>query len=365
VHINHKKREAVVRAGTLLRDLNTVLRENGLALSSLPTLADQTIGGALAVGSHGTGLRYGNMATFVTSLSFVSGKGKLMTVNATANPELFKATLVSLGMMGVLTEVTFQCEEWFNLRENITIRSLDWCLQNLHHLSTRSDHGKLWIEAHSEVCAVFDVWRTQQPVTVEQPGVSYWYIKSRIAEPLLWLGSWLPDLNPLLLSYLFNGLRIFTPYERVAVSHEAFVPTVYVPANHQLELIVDMKDCSAALSEWRKLAVDKHVNLFTEVRYVKGDDIWLSPDYQRDTCHITVIIYNPSHHVMEWYFNSLYNASLRFSPRVHWAKHLCDLDSRTLHSLYPRLSDFARLRLEMDPHAIFVNDFLGKTFGFE
>ena len=84
---------------------------------------------------------------------------------------------VSLGMMGVLTEVTFQCEEWFNLRENITIRSLDWCLQNLHHLSTRSDHGKLWIEAHSEVCAVFDVWRTQQPVTLEQPGVSYWYIK--------------------------------------------------------------------------------------------------------------------------------------------------------------------------------------------
>ena len=29
---------------------------------------------------------------------------------------------------------------------------------------------------------------------------------------------------------------------------------------------MDMKDCSAALSEWRKLAVDKHVNLFTEVR---------------------------------------------------------------------------------------------------
>ena len=50
VHIDRQSREVAVKAGTLLRDLNTELRENGLALSSLPTLADQTIGGALAVG---------------------------------------------------------------------------------------------------------------------------------------------------------------------------------------------------------------------------------------------------------------------------------------------------------------------------
>ena len=92
---------------------------------------------------------------------------------------------VSLGMMGVVTEVTFQCEEWFNLRENITIRSLDYCIDNLHHLSTRSDHGKLWIEAHSGVCAVFDAWRTQQPVMPAQ-GVSLWYIKVSKSHRLLY-----------------------------------------------------------------------------------------------------------------------------------------------------------------------------------
>ena len=48
--MDREKREVVVRAGTMLRDLNAVLKENGLALSSLPTLADQTIGGAIAVG---------------------------------------------------------------------------------------------------------------------------------------------------------------------------------------------------------------------------------------------------------------------------------------------------------------------------
>lgn len=50
VQVDQEKREVVVRAGTMVRDLNSFLRENGLALSNLPTLADQTVGGALSVG---------------------------------------------------------------------------------------------------------------------------------------------------------------------------------------------------------------------------------------------------------------------------------------------------------------------------
>ena len=81
-------------------------------------------------------------------------------------------------MIGVVTEVTFQCEEAFNLRENITVYPLDYCLQNLPALSSLSNHGKLWLEAHSGVCAVFSVWRTTQPETQEQ-GVQFWDIKVR------------------------------------------------------------------------------------------------------------------------------------------------------------------------------------------
>ena len=79
----------------------------------------------------------------------------------------------------MLTDVTFRCEEWFNLRENVSIRTLDYCLQNFDRLSSRSDHGKMWIEAHSGVCAVFDVWRTRDPVT-EKERVSMWDIKVRM-----------------------------------------------------------------------------------------------------------------------------------------------------------------------------------------
>ena len=49
-NIDHGRKEVAVRAGTLLKDLNAELRHRGLALINLPTLSDQTIGGALAVG---------------------------------------------------------------------------------------------------------------------------------------------------------------------------------------------------------------------------------------------------------------------------------------------------------------------------
>ena len=81
-----------------------------------------------------------------------------------------------MGMLGVLTDVTFKCEDWFNLRENVTILPLDYCLENFPSLSRQSDHSKLWIEAHSGVCALFEVSRTREPVTQGQDG-SLWHIK--------------------------------------------------------------------------------------------------------------------------------------------------------------------------------------------
>ena len=83
-------------------------------------------------------------------------------------------------MIGVVTEVTFQCEEAHNLRENITVFPVDHCLQNLPLYSSQSDHGKFWIEAHSGACAVFSVWRTNQPATTEEQGVWLWDVKVKI-----------------------------------------------------------------------------------------------------------------------------------------------------------------------------------------
>ena len=86
-----------------------------------------------------------------------------------------------------------------------------------------------------------------------------------LSEPLLWAGSWLYPINPLIMTFLYQILQLFTPYERVAVSHDVLIPPLYVPNNHQMELVYDMRDCQAALQQWRKIATNPHANLFTEV----------------------------------------------------------------------------------------------------
>ena len=101
-----------------------------------------------------------------------------------------------------------------------------------------------------------------------------------------------------------------------------------------------------------------------QVRYVKRDGIFLSPNYQRDSCQVTVIIYNPSHDVLRGYFDALCESFSRYSARPHWAKHLCGLRRNQLEILYPKLSDFAKIRADMDPNGVFINNPLRDLFSF-
>lgn len=88
------KKQVTVRGGTTLVEISALLEEQGLALSNLPSVSDQTIAGAIAtglhqqeidlliftsvfLGTHGTGINFGNLATFVTRFELVTGTGEV------------------------------------------------------------------------------------------------------------------------------------------------------------------------------------------------------------------------------------------------------------------------------------------------
>ena len=50
VGVDLQKKRVTVRTGTMLRTVNGYLDEYGLALSNLPAVADQSIGGAISIG---------------------------------------------------------------------------------------------------------------------------------------------------------------------------------------------------------------------------------------------------------------------------------------------------------------------------
>src|SRR5688572_21832469 len=67
-----------VEAGISIKRLNEELARVGLAMSNLGDIAYQSIAGAISTATHGTGIRLGNLATFVTHLTLVCADGSTL-----------------------------------------------------------------------------------------------------------------------------------------------------------------------------------------------------------------------------------------------------------------------------------------------
>ena len=100
-----------VEAGIRLHALNEALAGAGLALPNLGDIDRQSIAGAVATATHGTGLELGNLATTVVGMEVVSGTGEVVRLDG----ELLRVARVGLGALGIVTEVTLQCVPAFRL----------------------------------------------------------------------------------------------------------------------------------------------------------------------------------------------------------------------------------------------------------
>lgn len=79
-----------------------------MAFPNVPSVKEQSIAGAICTGTHGSGLSSGSLSSFVTRLQLVDGHGEVHELSTVDEPQLFKAAQVSLGALGIITEVTLQ-----------------------------------------------------------------------------------------------------------------------------------------------------------------------------------------------------------------------------------------------------------------
>jgi FAD binding domain len=98
-----------------LVQLNLSLAAEGLALENLGDIDKQTITGAISTGTHGTGARFGGLATQVRRLMIMTADGAQLRCSATEHPDIYDAARVGLGALGVITEVTLQWVSAFQL----------------------------------------------------------------------------------------------------------------------------------------------------------------------------------------------------------------------------------------------------------
>ena len=116
IHLGHDPNDPRSRLeNSLLYQLH---EEYGLTVNALGGITHQTVGGFLTTGSSGGSLTY-SVQDNVHAMRFVDGKGEIFEVSRDdTNQDNFNASLVSLGLLGVLSTVTFCCADTFNITGN-------------------------------------------------------------------------------------------------------------------------------------------------------------------------------------------------------------------------------------------------------
>ncbi|KAK4219087.1 D-arabinono-1,4-lactone oxidase-domain-containing protein [Rhypophila decipiens] len=111
----------VMQAGIRIYQLTKTLDEFGLALPSLGSINEQSIAGAISTGTHGSSLQHGLVSESVVALKITLADGSTRACSPDENPDLFRASLLSLGAIGIITEVTLKVVPAFAMAWEQTI----------------------------------------------------------------------------------------------------------------------------------------------------------------------------------------------------------------------------------------------------
>jgi FAD-linked oxidoreductase len=356
-------RRVTLGAGTRLHQLPALLRPHGLAMENMGDIDRQTIAGATSTGTHGTGGRFGGLATQIVALTVVTASGELLTVSETENAELLPPARVGLGALGVIVDLTIQCVPAFLLHAVERPEPLESALQTYLERSASEDHFEFYWFPHTETALTKT--NTRLPIEAARHPlgrVGRWVDDELLANGLYRgacaVGTVLPGVIPPVsrLAQRVTGNRDFTD-----VSPRVFVTNRAVRFR-ELEYALPREVVPEALRAVKRLIENRgwRISFPVEVRSAAADDAWLSTAFGRETGYIAVHRYFRER--PEEYFRAVEGIMSAHGGRPHWGK-MHYRDAASLQALYPRFGDFLAVRDRLDPDRLFGNPYLEKVLG--
>ena len=129
-------------AGTRLRDLNRALDALGVALPNLGDIDAQTIAGAIATGTHGTGLGLYGIAAAVVGVEIATASGEVL--RCVPGDGTFEAARINLGALGIVTALELQTVPAFRLRAVEGPMPLEDVLADPRAFAASADHAEFF-----------------------------------------------------------------------------------------------------------------------------------------------------------------------------------------------------------------------------
>jgi FAD-linked oxidoreductase len=350
---------AEVQAGITLHELGPALAERGLAMENLGDVDAQSLAGALATGTHGTGTRLRNLSSQVAAMRLVAADGSVVSCSAGDDPDLFRAARVGLGAVGIASTVTLRCVPLYTLRRVDEQRPLGEVLERLQELADSHERFELFTFPYSGLCLTRVTERTDaEPRSRRSERIADVLVENGALGAFCRTGRAIPRLVPAIDRALG---RLATGGARTDLAHRIyanprlvhFTEMEYaVPRAAGAEVVRAVLD----LVERRRLPI-----LFPlEVRFAAADDAFLSPAHERDSCYVAVHQYRGME--FETYFRGVEAIMDAHGGRPHWGKRHYQ-SAATLAPRYPEWQAFAAVRDRIDPERRFANDYIRRVLG--
>lgn len=358
--IDRAKNQATIQAGAKLEDLNIALWNKGYAFSNLGSIARQSLAGAISTATHGTGLNFQVLGSMVQSFKLVKADGEILEVDKTKDSEVFKTALVSLGSLGIITEMTINIVPKFQLHERSGLMDFEEVCDNILDWLKKENHIKMWWFAHTDKMMVYRYNKTYEPVNdtwFRQKFMDEW-VSVYFYRLMLWWSNRKPIRRKWMNQQIVNGL--LPDVNRTERSYKVYnVPEP--PIHRETEWAFDINLAPTLLREYRNMIEEKGhlINFIQEIRFVKGDDFALSPCYRRDSVYVGA--YNADNQGWDELLADFEEMAIKHNGRPHWGKEF-NVGSDYLKSVYPKWDEFSKTRSELDPNGMFENPMMKELF---
>ena len=353
IHVAADRCTARIPAGWSIRRLTAALWEEGLALANQGDVNPQSIAGAMATGTHGTGVDLGSLSTFARGFRLVGADGEAHWCDAATNADLFQAQRLSLGLFGVATEIEVAVVPAFCLSERIEKRRWAEIRESYDELAQQHRHIEFWFFPHSDHV----ILKTLDPCDPCDPPPSTTDMEEATFRRILDISARLPFLTPFLQRLM---MRTNISGRRRGPAHAIFPSdrTIrFEEMEYEMPRAVGLEALDEVVGWIRKKRLP--VTFPFEYRTVAADDIWMSPMNAGPVAAISMHQYSK----MPWR-NLFADAEAIFrgaGGRPHWAKRHT-LSRADVAALYPMAGRYTAVRRGADPTGKFLNPHLETLF---
>lgn len=352
VEIDAARPTVTVAAGMRYAEVAAELYRRGFALPNMASLPHISVAGSCATGTHGSGDGLRCLSASVSALELVGPEGDLLELHR-ADPDssdpgdVFSGAVVALGALGIVTRLTLDVEPAFEVAQRVRV---DVPLDDL-----AARFAEIFGAAYS--VSAFTDWRS---------GLARVWLKCRTDLPApAWAGGRaasepvhpVPGMEPVACT-----VQMGTPgpwHERLP----HFRPELTPSAGRELqsEWFLPRDAAAEAVAAVRAIAeLVAPVLHISEVRTVRGDDLWLSPAHGRDSVTLHFTWHDDPVRVLP-VVAELQERLVPLGARPHWGK-LSTTPASEVVAGYERGDDFARLTSRFDPGGKFRNAFVDALF---